>query len=1010
MARTVLSLGVGLFVLALTTATVHAEDRAILIGAGKYASGKWGLELVDENIRLMEEAFINEVGIAKDKVVRITDEAVTRTGVIRALRQAARAAKRGDRLFVYYTGHATKVIVQGAPLRAYFTWDTLESDRGEGFDRETLFTDIDLKNWIEPLKAKGVVVIVFREACFSGGGYGRDISALSPGKPPVREPVGDLEISACDVDEAAWALESAERPVALFTHYLAKTLSSERQKISARSLFDTVRGRVSGARRGQTPILDCVKGIDPRSLLLVDRTLFDLIVTVTDAVTGDPLAGVDIKIDSIGTGAARAAKTPEARFDDLPRQARVFPWIEKAGYLPKSHAVEVPRRDRAVRTTVALEPEVAEVEGRIAVAGSARLSGMTATYESGARPLNARHVDRETAVSDDGSFSLRVPPRAPCRITVVRGADTLASVLVDEGKDLEPVRHYDPDEKRWAGRRYDVGAIDIDPYLLGIVPEPDPAPDRRDPLPDTRTRERTDTIGILKEWRIESHTPGSPGKSEMREILSRLVEGGRVLYKTERKGRTELIEDGKITLVSMEEWTIEDEKERIVEMFRTMPDLDGKKTLFHLVAKGNGATLVSRSGTDARKKQVEWDRATLGPVGILSLRKETGFEPGTSYSYMVYVLPLEMAVEERVEVMGREMIQTADGRMVNAHLLAIHQSVGFGIDRKEWCDEKGETIKTSMDYLLGETIEIFRTAVTPAEAGEQGAASGNIAGKEEFWREEESKPVADETGKGKIKLSDDGEIFWNEAYPGFAYTRDEMFKYGRQFKKVTIYVHKATGLEFVRVPGGVITMGAPEGMFGRSDSDGVVRRVKIKPFLLCRTECTQAAWDRIGGYDIRQWKGADLPIERVSWDDCTVWCRKAGLRLPTEAEWEYACRAGTSTAYHSGKSESDLDAIAWYLKNSDRRTHPVGEKTPNAFGLRDMSGNVWEWCQDTWHESYAKTPGDGSACVDGNETKRVARGACFESEAPYCRSATRNAFRQDLHDSSTGFRPAFTLP
>ncbi len=778
MSRKVLPLGIGLFLVLLSMAAVHAEDRAILIGAGEYASGKWGLELVGENIRLIEEVLINDVGISKNNVVRITNEAVTRTGVIRALRQAARTGKAGDRLFVYYTGHATKVIVQGAPLRAYFTWDTLESDRGEGFDRETLFTDIDLKNWIAPLKAKGIVVIVFREACFSGfsgGGYGRDISALSPGKPPVREPVGDLEISACDVDEAAWALESADRPVALFTHCLAKALSSEKQKISARSLFDTVRGRVSKLRRGQTPILDFRKGIDPTAVVLVDRTLFDLIVNVTDAITGERLAGVAIKIESIGTETARTAKTPEARFRDLLRQTRVFPWIEKAGYVPKRHAVEVPQKERAVRTSVALTPELAEVKGRIAVANGVSLSGVCVTYESGARPVDARHVDREVAVSRDGSFALRVPPRGPCRISVVKGADTLASVTVDKGNDLKPVRYHDPSIKRWAGRPYDVGVIAIDPYLLGATAKPAADTEKREPPPETR------------------QTPSKPGK--------------------------------------------------------------------------------------------------------------------------------------------------------------------------------------------------------------QGAKPDGMASEEEFWKGEEKES---ESGKK--------EEFWTGPYPGFAYLREEMFSTGKQMKKATVYEHKATGLEFVLVPGGRFTMGTPAGAPGRYDNEGPERRVSIKPFLLCRTECTQEAWDKIGGYDIRQSKGADLPIERVRWDDCTVWCRKAGLRLPTEAEWEYACRAGTSTAYYSGDGESDLDAIGWYRKNSDSRTHPVGEKRPNAFGLRDISGNVWEWCEDTWHESYSKAPTDGSARLDGDSSERVVRSACWESQARYCRSFTRTAFRQGLRDGRTGFRPACSLP
>jgi len=770
--------------LLLSTAAVHAEDRAILIGAGKYASGKWTLELVDENIRLMEEVLTGEVGIPKDNVARITNESVTRTGVIRALRQAARAGKAGDRLFVYYTGHATKVIVGGAHLRAYFTWDTLESDRDEGFDSETLFTDIDLKNWIAPIKAKGIVVIVFREACFTGSGYARDISALAPGKPPVREPVGDLEISACDVDQAAWALESAKRPVALFTYCLAEALSADRQKISARSLFDTVRGRVSRLRRGQTPILDSRKGIDPAAVVLVDRTLFDLIVDVTDAVTGEPLTGVAIQLETIGSRTARTARTPDARICDVPRQARVFPWIEKAGYVPKRHAVEVPRKQKALRTSVALAPEFAEVTGRIAAASGVSLSGVTVTYESGARPLDARHVDREVAVGGDRSFTLRVPSGGPCRISVVKGADTLASVTVDRGNNLNPIRFFDGAEKRWAGQSYDVGALAIDSYLLGAPAKPAADTGKREAPPE------------------------------------------------------------------------------------------------------NGAT--------------------------------------------------------------------------------------------------------------------------PAKPAEGGAEPDDIASEKEFWKGK-TKPPPDQGADEKTGTTK-GNEFWNDPYPGFASCPDRIINAGGRLRKVKIYKHRATGLEFVLVPGASVTMGTPEGAPGRYGNEGPEHRVKIKPFLLCRTECTQEAWDKIGGNDIRQWKGADLPIERVSWDDCTIWCRKAGLRLPTEAEWEYACRAGTSTAFYAGNGEADLDAIGWYRKNADGRTHPVGKKKSNAFGLVDMSGNVWEWCEDTWHENYVGAPRDGTAWIGEDAAKRVVRGACWESQAQYCRSFTRTAFRQGLRDSSTGFRPACSLP
>ena len=112
------------------------------------------------------------------------------------------------------------------------------------------------------------------------------------------------------------------------------------------------------------------------------------------------------------------------------------------------------------------------------------------------------------------------------------------------------------------------------------------------------------------------------------------------------------------------------------------------------------------------------------------------------------------------------------------------------------------------------------------------------------------------------------------------------------------------------------------------------------------------------------------PVVGVSWHDAKRYCAWAGLRLPSEAEWEYACRAGTTTRYHSGDGETDLDRVGWYKKNAGSRLHPVGEKEPNGFGLYDMHGNVYEWCEDTYHDSYKGAPNDGSAWVDEGPTWR----------------------------------------
>ena len=214
---------------------------------------------------------------------------------------------------------------------------------------------------------------------------------------------------------------------------------------------------------------------------------------------------------------------------------------------------------------------------------------------------------------------------------------------------------------------------------------------------------------------------------------------------------------------------------------------------------------------------------------------------------------------------------------------------------------------------------------------------------------------ADQAIEGKTEPTIEDHI------PGFEFLNEQTFSCGGQTNTVKIYCHLKTGLEFVLVPGGSFQMGSPSGEKGRNDDEEPVHTVTVKPFLICRTECTQKAWDMIDGEDQRKWKGPDLPIDEVTWDDCISWCRKAGLRLPTESEWEYACRAGTSTLYYFGTSESDLGNHAWYHGNSSSKTHSVGSKSPNAFGLFDMQGNLSEWCQDNYFSAYFYAPTNGSS-------------------------------------------------
>jgi len=187
-----------------------------------------------------------------------------------------------------------------------------------------------------------------------------------------------------------------------------------------------------------------------------------------------------------------------------------------------------------------------------------------------------------------------------------------------------------------------------------------------------------------------------------------------------------------------------------------------------------------------------------------------------------------------------------------------------------------------------------------------------------------------------------------------------------------------------------------------------------KPFYMGKFEVTQEQYQQVMGTNPSAFKGRDLPVEQVSWDEAQEFCKKAGektglaVRLPTEAEWEHACWAGTKTTYYTGDAEADLDRAAWWDKNSGNTTHPVGQKVPNAWGVYDMHGNVWEWCGD-WYETYkAKEAVDPQGPAQGQY--RVLRGGSWGFSPRYCRSAYRRRSNPGYRSDYIGFRVVVVAP
>ena len=247
-----------------------------------------------------------------------------------------------------------------------------------------------------------------------------------------------------------------------------------------------------------------------------------------------------------------------------------------------------------------------------------------------------------------------------------------------------------------------------------------------------------------------------------------------------------------------------------------------------------------------------------------------------------------------------------------------------------------------------------------------------------------------------------------------------MGAYGQQpeIKNIT-----SLPVSMVYINGGTFLMGSPAGEQGRSTNEGPQHQVTVSSFYIGKYPVTQEQYQEVMKTNPSDFKGANLPVERVSWLDAIEYCNKLslkegltpvytikgsnitwdrsanGYRLPTEAEWEYACRAGTETPFYSGAS---VDEAGWHSGNSGRRTRPVGEKQPNPWGLYDMHGNILEWCWDFLGDYSKGEQTDPLGAASGST--RVYRGGCWQFSAAQARSAYRFGNTPNLRINFVGFR------
>ncbi|XZN92881.1 MAG: bifunctional serine/threonine-protein kinase/formylglycine-generating enzyme family protein [Microcoleus sp.] len=240
----------------------------------------------------------------------------------------------------------------------------------------------------------------------------------------------------------------------------------------------------------------------------------------------------------------------------------------------------------------------------------------------------------------------------------------------------------------------------------------------------------------------------------------------------------------------------------------------------------------------------------------------------------------------------------------------------------------------------------------------------------------------------------------------------------RQAEYFSENLGRGVSLEMVQIPGGTFMMGSPNSEEGRYDNESPQHRVTVPTFFAGKYPITQAQWQAVMGNNPSNFKGEKRPVENVSWDDAVAFCKKLSqttgktYRLFSEAKWEYACRAGTTTPFHFGETITpelvNYDGNHPYANAAKGKyraaTTDVGSFPPNAFGLYDMHGNVREWCSDEWHSNYDGAPTDGSSWEIGQSDCRLLRGGSWDDLPWGCRAAIRSLSAPDVGDGYFGFR------
>jgi len=1015
------------------------RTSVVLVGVDKHRSQhSWDSTYVSTTLKRLKRAMVDTGMVQRVEDVRVvTGREATREGVKFEI-DSIQLNTQNDLFVFYFVGHGFWLEEEG---RCFFTYDTKQS--GAGF--ENVLHEADLRDWItKAVGDSGAHTLAVLDCCYTiqDKGVNSPLPRHSaPGRVSIgRNKLANIELLACGPNGCAY--EIADKDISLFSFCLVEALNSlcsEGGDVGFRSVADrTIKeahralGEIIHPARRDVPEEDRPRIIGDADFPLRRGSGFSFVIEAKDKTNGVKIKGAEIRFDGntyIDSNICKGVPKGDYRVE-----------LSAPGYFRFITTMTVSRATQGCTFSCELLPEFVLIEGIVRgkdgpISSIVKVSALCPSEDKRSIFLYNTETD------DEGNFMLRIPTSVRCTAVKLYGLGTKREVDLPSICDKITVQGN-------AVCRYSLGIVDFKTRF-------DPPPgkifcdvgqqlfqrgfdlqqnkryedaelafrDARSYIVDTdEAREYMDShIVEVMEDRANMMFINRKYSECIDYCLDALREfpENNVLREIGMKACKEHIPDKcrsayRQAMESLEigEW---EEAEASYEEAWPLANHEYQKRIAEGLSKCYQELQLNYRSEASR----HYDANELKKCWLAVTRVKKYGDPGRLLSkYEKYIvdqcpdLKYDPEISMLVDQIGKrivfeknpeawpddwifndnkppelEWIQPLDGNG-----MAVYSKFElWGKVSDNYVLDRVEVNGLPVENLHGErSIKLFSSTVDLSRG------------------ENHLEVVVVDRAENRAVFHANVILHRIPKLPGFAYIKEEAYSCGSKSNMLKVYRHEKTGLDFVLLPGGVYQMGSPK---GRGDTDEHPQhQVTVKPFLICRTECTKAAWLR-GADDEDEIRGGDdvIQVGGISWDDVTDWCDDLDLRLPTEAEWEYACRARTITRFCCGDTESDLRDYANYNNDLSRHAQPVKQKKPNAFGLFDMHGNAWEWCQDDYHDDYNGAPNDGSAWVTGDDSSRVYRGGSVLSNAWGCRSADRDSRQNDGKSPILGFRPAKSI-